>query len=243
MQSAFYVALSAQVASSNRLETVSRNVANMNTAGYRADEVKFAELVSKAGRDKVSYATMGEVFISRQAGSLSKTDNPLDIAVEGEGWFAIRSPEGIAYTRDGRLKMDAQGLLRTVNGYEILDEGGLPILLDPEAGAPNISQSGEIVQGDDDGVIGTVGLFRIPEDAKLSRYDNSSVVPDQPAEPIRIFTADGIRQGYVEGANINPVREMTKLITIMRAFESATKMIDGSNELQKQTIQELGKTS
>ncbi|MEH0071267.1 flagellar basal body protein [Pannonibacter sp. Pt2-lr] len=68
MQSALYVALSAQVALSNRLETVARNLANMNTAGYRADEVKFAEILSKAGADPVSFATAGETYISRQAG-------------------------------------------------------------------------------------------------------------------------------------------------------------------------------
>ncbi|MEP4338971.1 MAG: flagellar hook-basal body complex protein, partial [Roseobacter sp.] len=103
MQSALYVALSAQVALSNRLETVSRNISNMNTSGYRADEIKFSELVSKAGQDKVAYASTGEMFISRQFGGLTKTDNPLDVVIEGEAWFAIRTPEGVAYTRDGRM--------------------------------------------------------------------------------------------------------------------------------------------
>ncbi|MTH98262.1 flagellar basal-body rod protein FlgF [Roseibium sp. RKSG952] len=242
MQSALYVALSAQVALSNRLETVSRNVANMNTAGYRADEINFAELVSQAGQQKVSYASAGEVFISRQAGSITKTDNPLDLAIEGDGWFAIRAGEGLAYTRDGRLRLDENGVLETVNGYEILDNGGLPIQIDPEGGAVRISQAGEVFQGADN-LIGQIGLFSIPENAKLARLDNSAVVPDLPAEPIQIFTTDGIRQGYVEGANINPVREMTKLIMITRAFESATKMMDGTGESQEKAIRELGKTS
>lgn len=241
MQSALYVALSAQVALSNRLETVARNVSNMNTAGYRADEIKFSELLSKAGQDKVSYASTGDMFISRQGGALTKTDNPLDVAVEGEAWFAIRTPEGVAYTRDGRLKMDVDGALRTVNGYEILDAGGLPILLDPEGGAPNIDQSGEILQGEDGA--GAIGLFLIDDDAKLTRVDNSGVVPDKPATPVRDFTVNGVRQGYTEGANINPIREMTKLIMITRAFEGATSMIDASNQTQERAIRELGETS
>lgn len=241
MQSALYVALSAQVALSNRLETVARNISNMNTAGYRADEIKFAELLSSAGPDKVSYASGGETFISRQGGSLSKTDNPLDIAVEGEAFFAIRMPDGIAYTRDGRMKIDADGMLRTVNGYEVLDAGGLPVLLDPEAGPPHISQNGEVSQGAE--ILGTIGLFLIDQEAALRRQDNSAVVPDIPARPVESFAENGIHQGYVEGANINPIREMTKLIMITRAFEGATSMIDASNDTQQSAIRELGKTS
>ena len=243
MQSALYVALSAQVALSNRLETVARNVANMNTTGYRADEVKFAELVSKAAEDRVSFATGGEKYISRQVGSLNKTDNPLDLAVEGDAWFAIRDANGnLSYTRDGRLKMTRDGALQTLTGQQILGIGGQPIALDPEAGTPLISQSGEVVQGDN-GVVGQIGLFLIPNDANLTRAENSAVVPDLPAIPVQVFDQHGIRQGYVEGANINPVREMTKMIMISRAFESTTKMIDTSNESQEKAIRELGASS
>jgi len=243
MQSALYVALSAQVALSNRLETVSRNVANMNTAGYRADEVKFAELVSKAGQDKVSFSTGGEKYISRQAGSLNKTDSPLDLAVEGDAWFAIRDVNGtVSYTRDGRLQITRDGTLQTLTGQTILGTGGQAISLDPDAGPPLISQSGEISQGDL-GIVGQIGLFLIPNEAELTRKDNSAVVPDVPAIPVQVFDENGIRQGYVEGANINPVREMIKLIMISRAFEGATKMIDASGESQENAIKELGATS
>ena len=196
MQSALYVALSAQVALSNRLETVARNISNMNTAGYRADEVKFKEILDKAGPDKVSFASSGEIFISRQVGSLNKTDNPLDIAVEGDAFLAIQTPSGVAYTRDGRMQMGTDGVLRTLNDYEVLDAGGLPIILDPEGGPPNISQNGEITQGED--VVGTIGLFLIDSDAKPARRDNSAIVPDKPATPVQEFTENGIRQGYVE---------------------------------------------
>lgn len=243
MESALYVALSAQVALSNRLETVARNVANMNTAGYRADEVKFAELISKAGQDKVSFSTGGEKYISRQYGSLNKTDNPLDLAVEGEAWFAIRDANGnLSYTRDGRLQIGNDGTLRTLTGQQILGAGGQPISLDPDAGTPLITQSGEISQNDV-GIIGQVGLFLIPDDAQLTRAENSAVIPDKPVIPVQTYDTNGVRQGYVEGSNINPVREMTKMIMISRAFESATKMIDTSNESQEKAIRELGATS
>ncbi|MFN3130666.1 flagellar basal-body rod protein FlgF [Roseibium sp.] len=243
MQSALYVALSAQVALSNRLETVSRNVANMNTAGYRSDEINFAEMVSKAGPDKVSFSSGGENYISRQNGSLNKTDNPLDLAIEGEAWFAIRDANGgLSYTRDGRLSIADDGTLRTVTGQVIVGAGGQPIQLNPDGGTPLITQNGDVIQGDED-IVGQIGLFLIPNDAKLTRRENSAVVPDRAVIPVQVFDQHGIRQGYVEGANINPVREMTKMIMISRAFESATKMIDMGSESQKTAIRELGKTS
>ncbi|ADZ72271.1 flagellar basal-body rod protein FlgF [Polymorphum gilvum] len=241
MQSALYVALSAQVSLSNRLETVARNVANMNTAGYRADEIKFAEVLSKAGADPVSFATAGERYISRQHGGLTRTDNPLDVAVEGDGWLAVRTGAGVVYTRDGRMKMDNDGVLRTLNGYDVLDAGGLPILLDREGGMPVIGRDGTVTQGED--VAGALGLFRIDERAKLTRFDNSGVIPDIPAEPIQEFTSSGMVQGYVEGANINPIRELTKLIMITRAFEGATSMIEASDRSQEQAIRDLGEAS
>lgn len=241
MQSALYVALSAQVALSNRLETVARNLSNMNTVGYRADEVKFAEILSKAGSDPVSFATSGETYISRQVGGMTKTDNPLDLAVDGDAWFAIRSGETVAYTRDGRMKIDTDGVLRTLNGYDVLDAGGLPIQLDLNQGMPRIGPDGTVTQGEDQA--GAVGLFRIPADAKLSRFENSGVIPDQPAEPVQAFDTASIVQGYTEGANINPIREMTKLIMLTRAFDSASKMIDTSNDAQGQAVRDLGETS
>lgn len=241
MESALYVALSAQVALSNRLETVSRNVSNMNTAGYRADEIKFSELISDAAKDPVSFASQGTEFISRQGGAIEKTDNPLDLAIDGDAWFALRTPQGVIYTRDGRMKIDQDGMLRSVNGHDVLDAGGLPIQLDPEGGPPLIDQSGEIRQGED--LAGAVGLFLIDDEAKLVRQENSGVVPDIPAIPVQEFSENSVRQGYMEGANINPIREMTKLIMITRAFEGVTKMLDTSGKAQETAIRELGATS
>ncbi|WP_321503961.1 flagellar basal-body rod protein FlgF [Breoghania sp.] len=238
MESTLNVSLSSQVAISRRLETVARNVANMNTVGYRADEVKFSQVLSTAGEDPVSFANGGEIYISRQNGALTKTDNQLDVAVEGEGWFALRTPPGIAYTRDGRLTMGADGVLRSVNDYPVLDAGGLPIALDPEAGPPTIARDGTIFQGGNQ--LGALGLFSIGAEAKLARLDNSAVIPDQPATPILDFTKDGVVQGYTESSNVNPIREMTRMIELTRTFESISKMVDSGSENQQKVIRELG---
>ncbi|WP_321340735.1 flagellar basal-body rod protein FlgF [Breoghania sp.] len=241
MESTLNVSLSSQVAISRRLETVARNVANMNTVGYRADEVKFSQLLSTAGADPVSFANGGELYISRQHGALNKTDNSLDVAIEGDGWFALRTPAGIAYTRDGRLTMGGDGVLRSVNEYPVLDAGGLPIALDPEAGEPTITRDGAVFQGQNQ--LGALGLFSIDPEAKLARLDNSAVIPDLPATPILNFTEDGVVQGYTESSNVNPIREMTRMIELTRTFESVSKMIDSGAENQRKVIRELGESS
>ncbi len=238
MQSSIYVGLSSQLALERRMETLARNVANMNTTGYRAEEVKFSTFLSKKGADAVNFATEGESFISRTQGGMDKTGNPLDVAVEGDGWFAINTPAGTVYTRDGRFSMSAQGQLMSTAGHPVLDAGGAPMQLDPEGGPPTIARDGMIWQGTQQ--VGAIGLFSVDPAAKLQRYDNSGIIPDRAATPILDFINNGVRQGYVEGSNVNPIREMTKLIMVTRTFESAANAIDKGEKSVDSAIRTLG---
>jgi flagellar basal-body rod protein FlgF len=241
MQSSLYVALSGQVALQKRLDTIANNIANMNTGGFRAEEVSFSTILSRAGANPTAFATSGENYISRKTGDLNSTGNPLDIAVQGDGWFALKTPDGVAYTRDGRLRMDNSGALVSVNNYPILDAGGSGVLLDPSAGPPTIAQDGMIVQN---GVqIGAVGLYALAPSARLSRYDNSSVMSDQVATPVLDFANNGVIQGMSEGSNVNPVLEMTRMIAVSRAFESAGNAIQSTESSMQDAIKTLGATS
>ncbi len=174
MQNGLYVSLSAQVALEQRLETIADNVANMNTVGYRGTGVSFETEMAKAGDARLGYVSNGSDFISRRLGGLIKTDNTLDVAVQGDGWFGIQTPQGVAYTRDGRMKIDELGMLRTLNGNPILDAGGAPILLDSGAGPLAVSADGMITQNGRQ--IGALGLFEIDPDrqpetsGKLERH-------------------------------------------------------------------------
>ena len=238
MQTGLYVALSAQLALQKRLDTIAANVANAGTVGYRAEEVKFETFLSQAGADPVAFASTGETFVSRKAGELVKTDNPLDVAVRGDAWIAISTPAGTVYTRDGRMRMVDSGELQTLNGYAVLDAGGAPVLLDPAAGPPQIATDGMISQGKRQ--LGAIGLFRIDERAKLARFENSGVIPDRQAEPVLDFATEGVVQGFVERANVNPVLEMAHLIMVTRAFESVTATINESEASQRNAIKDLG---
>ncbi|WP_310620281.1 flagellar basal-body rod protein FlgF [Flexibacterium corallicola] len=238
MESGLYVSLSAQLSLERRIDTVARNVANMNTAGYKADAVKFSTILSKAGSDPVAFASTGDTYISRGAGSVQQTGNALDVAIDGDGWLAMETGNGTGYTRDGRMQMSADGILRTISGNPIMDAGGSLIALDPLGGAPSISKDGTVSQ--DGAQVAVLGLFEIPEDANLSRVGSSGVLSDKTANPIFEFTDNGFRQGYIEGSNVNPLMEMTKLITITRAFESANSAIQKMETTRQTAIRDLG---
>jgi flagellar basal-body rod protein FlgF len=241
MQSGLYVGLSAQIALEKRLETISNNVANLGTAGFRADAVKFEAVMSRSAQGTVAFASPGENYISRQMGVVSKTDNPLDVAVAGDGWFAFQTPQGIVYTRDGRMQMNPEGELRTISGYPISDPGGATIVLDPQGGEPWIGADGSITQ--DGRAVGSLGVFQIPVEAKLTRYENSGVIPDLPAAAV--FDAAEIRvlQGHTEGSNVNPIMELTKLINVHRTFDQATALLDKTEGSLQKAIRSLGETS
>jgi flagellar basal-body rod protein FlgF len=217
MQNQLYVALSAQVSLSKRLETIASNIANMNTPGYRADGTAFAAEVAKIGDAQVAYVSPASNYISRRSGPLVKTDNPLDVAVQGDGWFAIQTKNGVVYTRDGRMTMAETGELRTLTGNAVLDAGGAPIILDPAAGPPTIANDGMITQNRTQ--VGAIGLFSLADATSLNRAENSGVIPNKPAVPILDFTQNGVVQGSFEGSNINPIEEMTKLISVTRNFD------------------------
>jgi flagellar basal-body rod protein FlgF len=238
MQNGLYVAVSAQVALQRRLETIADNVANMNTVGYRATGVSFETEVARAGEATLNYVSPSSDYLSRRAGGLLKTDNSLDFAVQGDGWFAIQTPSGPAYTRDGRARVDESGTMRTLNGDAILDAGGAQIIIDGSAGPLTVAADGMITQNGRQ--VGAIGLFAIDPSASLTRGENSSVVPDKPATPILEFARDGVVQGAVESSNVDPVREMTRLIDVTRAFDGVAAEASQSEASLQDAIKTLG---
>jgi flagellar basal-body rod protein FlgF len=200
MQSNFYVGLSAQISLQRRLETIANNVANASTAGFRAEEVKCESVLSRTSVDPVAMPLA--VLSLPQVGRIRQDRQPFDVAVQGDAWLAVQTPNGTAYTRDGRLRMTETGELMSLSNQPVLDAGGAPLRLDPNAGPPRISSDGTITQNNRQ--IGALGLFQIDAKANLTRVENSGVVPDRPATPALDFAKIGVHQGY-QRANVNPV--------------------------------------
>lgn len=237
MQSNIYVALSAQMALQRRLDTLANNVANTNTVGFRGDEMSFEELVSPAGTDPVSFVSKGETHISTKTGEITQTGNALDVAVRGDAWLAIQTPTGVAYTRDGRMQMTKDGVLTTLDGYPFLDAGGTPVQLNPDDPPPTINKAGTIEQAGNN--LGALGLYRMPQGAKLTRAQGVAVVSDSPPTPELDFLNNGVVQGYVEKSNVNPILEMTHLIIIQRNFEAVSTMLSNTESSLTDSLKTL----
>lgn len=238
MQSGLYVDLSGQLALERRMATIAHNVANASTPGFRAEEVKFETVLSRTASEHVAFASPGQSFLSRQAGGVVHTGNPLDVAVQGDAWLSIDVNGTQVYTRDGRMRMTENGDLQTLNGHPVLDAGGAPIALNPRGGTPQIARDGSITQ--DGRTAGTIGLYRIDETAKLTRAGNSGVIPDKVPEPALDLTVVGVAQGFIEQSNVNPVMEMTRLIAVHRAFDAVTNTMNTVDNTLSEAIKALG---
>ena len=228
MSTDLYVAASAQVAINRRMEAIANNIANMNTAGFRATGVKFEQALSN-GRRLGSVVRVGRHDL-HQARCRARSPTPATAStspIDGDSWLALETPAGTVYTRDGRMHLTDLGELRSVNDYPVLDPGGGPITVDPAGGPVTISENGGIIQGGKQ--ISAIGMFLIPADANLTRYDNSAVIPDKPVEAVEDLTTNSMRQGYIEGSNVNPIIEMTRMIEVSRAFDKAARAIDESD--------------
>lgn len=238
MENGLYVALSGQVALQQRLDTIANNVANAATAGFRAENVTFESIVSRLGQTETAYAAPAETTFAPNAGAVTQTGNALDVAIEGDGFLAIAAPGGgTAYTRDGRMHVTENGDLQSMSGAAVLDAGGAPIQINAGAGPITIARNGTISQNGT--AVASLGLHLMAPGASLSRADGASFVADKPAEPVTDFTINGVKQGYVEASNVNPILEITRLIGVSRAFEQITAGIEQSDKTMSDAIRTL----
>lgn len=238
MQNGLYVSLSSQIALENRLNTIADNVANANTVGFRATNVKFEDLVHGTGEKAMDFVTQGDTYLSKATGAFRQTENPYDFAIRGDGWFGISTPAGTIMTRDGRFTVLDTGALVTLEGHPVLDAGGAAIVLDPREGAPTAGADGSLRQNGQ--LVGSLGLFEFDPGPNFTRYGNSGVVPDRPPQPVVDRSDIGVVQGFVEDSNVNPVKEMTRLIMVQRAFDNAAALIRESEASFSDAIKTLG---
>ena len=238
MQGSIYVAISSQVALERRMTTLADNVANANTTGFRATEIKFNEILADTGVADVSFVNHGDEFLNTSNGGLNGTGNQLDFAIRGDAWFMVETPTGNMLTRDGRFTITDAGQLVNINGYPVLDPGEAPIQLDPAGSPPKAGRDGGLTQ--DGNRIGAVGLFQADLSQGYHRQSALGIVPAIPPEPMVDAGSAGLLQGYLEESNVNPVAEMSTLIMVSRAFENASAMMKSTEDVFKEAIRTLG---
>ena len=232
MQDGISVGLSAQIALERRLTTLASNIANTETAGFRATEVRFEDVVARIegadGAERVAFASKGAEYADTRSGGMRETNSPFDFAINGDAWFAIETPAGNVVTRDGRFALNLEGELVSVSGHRVLDPGGAPIALDANGGAIEVSPDGFVRQ--DGFLMGAIGLYAYDPPPDFVRHGDSGILTGELPEPILDAPDVSVAQGFVENSNVDPVAELTQLIMVQRAFEHASSTTRASEE-------------
>lgn len=240
MENSIFIGLSRQIALDRQMSLVANNIANVNTPGYRAQNMVFTEYLEnpKSSTKKMSMVLDYGQFQSTAPGSIRQTGNQLDIAIEGQGFLGVQSTEGLAYSRAGRLSLNINGELVNAAGLPVVNDGGSPITIPADAREITIAQDGSV--STDKGVISKLKLVEFANEQDLEPFGNNlyrSTAAPRPAENSRII------QGAYEDSNVQAVLEMTRMIDVSRQFQSVQRMLQGEHDRQRTMIQKLTQTS
>jgi len=230
------VALSYQLALTNQLDITANNIANVSTPGFQSSHPLFAEfLVSiDANGDQIAYVVDKGTIRNLNPGPLNFTGNPLDVAVEGRGYFVVETDSGTYYTRNGAFQLDSSGQLVTSSGAAVLNDSNNPIVFAPGETKINITRDGTI--STENGVIGRFRLAEFSNEQAMINVGNSMMSTDEtPVEAAK----SAVVQGMVEGANVVAVAEITRMIQLLRSYQAANQLIVTDDERQQQAIQLL----
>lgn len=265
-----YTALSGAMAQSLQMDTIANNIANVNTPGFKRDTQVFNEYLTANEKEQTgmpvpripasiesfydmqggdqSFVDSKGTFTDYSQGSLKTTGNPLDLAIDGEGFFEIATPDGVKLTRSGNFTMDGNGRLVTKEGHFVLRSGGEGANPEARAIILNGSQSltvndqGDIFQGTD--LVARISVVDVTEKDSLQKLGNSLYGFKQGHSPEIISkTSPSLKSGFIETSNVNVVKEMTDMIKTQRVFESTQKAISAYDSMNDKLVNVVGKTS
>lgn len=241
------VLLSGQMALAQAMDVVANNIANASTTGFKREGVAFDTYLKPKDFDTKSptsfvydYAT----YRDTANGPIVNTGNPLDLAIQGQGYFQVQMPNGTtAYTRAGSLQLNTEGVLVTQSGRPIIGDGG-SITIPETATQVNISGDGFVSARVDNGAalaqIGKITLVKFPNEQKLQAVGNGLYVTTQQAQT---DSDSMVKQGAIEQSNVQPVTEITDMIRIMRSYEQAANIVSNENQRQTDAVTRLSRTT
>ncbi|HEY0189986.1 MAG TPA: flagellar basal-body rod protein FlgF [Kofleriaceae bacterium] len=234
MSNGIYAATAGAVAQSTALDATANNIANATTTGFHGDRVTFREALAKARSPDLASVGAGTTRIDTQSGAMAATGNPLDVALEGDGYIAVQSPQGERYTRAGNFQLDDQRNLVTADGLKVRGQGGAPITFPPDARELSIGTDGSVVA--DGQELGKIELARFaPGQMKREGGTLYSATGAQSKGELPKLHA-----GLLESSNVNVVRGVVDLVKVSRTYESLMKMIQGYHDVESRAARELG---
>jgi flagellar basal-body rod protein FlgG len=228
-----YIAASGMLAELVRQDQLANDLANASTPGYKADraaQASFGDMLLENSQTGEQIGALGEgvqiaqVKTDLSQGALQQTGEPLDVALNGPGFLSVQTPNGVRYTRDGQLTIDAKGNLATSTGYEVLDAHGKAISTGNDPSKVTISADGTVNNGSQ-----KIAIVSLTGPAKIGDTLFSGTPGAAPA-------GTTLEQGAVEGSGVDPARVMVDMITSLRSYESSEKAIHSIDETLQRGI-------
>lgn len=242
MENALLIGLSRQMTLRHKMDVIANNMANINTAGFKRDNLLFEEhlmpvarMGGATGRDaRLSFVFDPSIYRNFEQGGLQQTGNDLDLAISGDAWFVAQTPEGERYTRNGSLQLSADGELVNSAGFPIMGDGG-PITFSPEETDIVVAKDGTISTSQ--GIRGRIRLVSFENKNAMTKQGgllfSTDEVP-QAAEDASVL------QGMIEKSNVKPVTELTRMIETVRAYTSVSQALQRTQQLRQDAIERLG---
>jgi flagellar basal-body rod protein FlgF len=242
MKNPSYVGLSLQMALQRKMDVIANNVANMNTTGFKAQRLIFAQYLVAAGSptpsDRMAMVSDYGTYRDTRAGTVQVTGNNLDVALIGEGYLTVQGPQGNLYTRGGSLAIANDGTLVDQGGHPVLDDSGSPIV---------IQQDDKEISIAEDGVVsarrGQIGKLALAKFARPNFLQPAGGGLFQSQDPAIADSDTKIRQGALEGSNVQPVVEMTQMIDVQRSYEAIGSLLQQQDQEEKDMITHFSNTS
>ncbi len=271
-----WVPLSGQVAQQRKVETIANNIANANTPGFKKDRLTFKEHLTALdkGLEDIDipredwspddfYKTQGAQnshvkvdgsYTVHEQGRLDPTNNPLDFALHGKGFFEVSTPQGIRYTRKGNLTVSKEGELITDSGFKLLakletkasdseaiDKSDIEkrFIKLPEGARISVSREGEIFNKG--ALVGRMSIVEFSDVNAIRKEGNSLYINNDEANLKREKVATSVNQGFIEGSNVNAVQEMSELIRAHRHFENIQKAISTYDSISGKAVNDIAK--
>jgi len=228
------VAVQGGIREGRRYGVIANNLSNSQTVGFKKDHLVFREVIDKASNWMKSEET-GRTWISFRQGELQTTGNPLDVAIDGEGFFKIKTPQGIRYTRAGKFELNRDGVLANSNGLPVMGRGG-----EINVGGKSISIAKDGSIQADGSVVDQLAVVTLPNPSLLKKEGQNLMRLDVPQQEVEGGEGQVV-QGALESSNVNTLEEMMKMMDSLRVYESCLKAIQSNDELNAKVVNEVGR--
>lgn len=236
MANGIYIGMSGAIAAQRRLDIVANNVANASTPGFRQQRAQFQAFLIPTGDQRPiekGFTGLAGTRIDDSAGVIAQTGNPLDMAIDGRGYFVIDSPQGPLLTRAGNFRLATDGTLVDVMGNAVSSDpaGGAPIRLRPEGGPPSVGSDGSISQ--DGTIVARLAIVDVAPERLTAVGDTH--MRAAPAD-MQSMPAARVIGGALEGSNVNPVRGLVELVQLTQEFQTNEKVMGEYRKLDQKLL-------